>query len=376
MYKVVFVLVLGMVAVGQVYAQQPQIATFQETAQVIIDRTISGNVTSSVTLQTTSNQEIKVPQELIQDILNNPEIVSVVLTNQDGCGVLGVMNQNCILVNVMRGAQDTNIIKVQETAKKYGDKIIDETNKLFDTDAVYHSSYLHHKDEINRMLETSGVISGRDIVSAVYTMSKEETQSMYQKISAMTVAKEIRDAGGFYDTAYLLASEKNSNMVFSIIPIQNGLLYQIKVSVEYTGAKDTDKFNPLEYLKTDKIHRSEYFAGGFYPLNSILQIVVLSPHQVDIRNVNTNMIPTMEVDGETIPTELEQNGWVFEKGEGTKIEGKYLFGTKTSVGGDELVLDIGSANDSQIGSEESIFIITIITMFGVVAIMFYLKGYR
>ena len=46
------------------HSQEMSHATFQETAQVIYDKSISQNVTASITLQSTSIQEIKIPASL------------------------------------------------------------------------------------------------------------------------------------------------------------------------------------------------------------------------------------------------------------------------------------------------------------------------
>ena len=378
-------MILGIgTAIDTTYAQDLQFATFQETAQILVDRTLTGNVTASVTLQSTSNQEIKIPSDVNQKILNNPRIVSVILTNQEGCGVLGVVDQSCILVNIVRAAEDTNIIKVQDAAKANGDLVIDDLNALFDTRAAYHSSYLHHRDEINVMLGTSGAVSGRDVVSAVYTMSKEDTHSMYQKIAALTLDKRIREAGGFYDTASSLATHENAHMTLSVIPMQGSSLFQLRVSSEYSDAANTNQLSPLDYFQTDEIERSNYFAGGFYPLNSILQIVLLSPEQISIQDINTNLIPTTEIDGEVIPTEFNQNGWVFDEKVSTKIEGKYLFGTKTSASSNELKIAYGPSgeqvqitpDEEPFEMDESIAIVAIIVIFAIAAAGFYLKGYR
>ena len=382
----------GLFSINDAYSQELKLATFQETAQVLVDRTISDTITASVTLQSTSNQEIKIPSDINQKILENPRIVSVILTNQEGCGVLGVIDQGCILINIVRAPEDTNIVLVQEAAKEIGDELIDDLNGLFDTKANYHSSFLHHRDEINVMLETSGAVSGRDVVSAVYTMPKESTQSMYQKTSALILDKQIRDSGGFYNVANALASHDESHMTISIIPSDTNALYQIRTSSTYSDAKNTDQFKPLEYLQVDDIERSKYFSDGFYPLNSIFQIVMLSPERIEIHDMNTNLIPTAEVDGEIIPTELTQNGWVFDNKVGTKIEGKYLFGTRTSASGNELSLAFGEVgetstipneipeeipnNNEDIEFDESIAIVAIIVIFAIAAAGFYLKGYR
>jgi len=386
MYRILAVIavVLG-AGLGGAHAQELQLATFQETAQVLVDRTLSGNVTASVTLQSTSNQEIKIPSDLNQRILDSQRIVSVVLTNHDGCGVLGVSDESCILVNVARAPEDTNIIKIQEAAKQNGDRIIGELNELFDTDATYHSSFLHHKDVINEMLGTSGAVSGRDVVSAVYTMPREDTQPMYQKISALTLDRRIRDSGGFYSTANSLASHENSHMALSILPGQGTSLFQLRVSSDYPGADNTNRLSPLDYFHTDEIRRSNYFAGGFYPLNSIFQVVILSPEEIAIQDVNASLIPTKEIDGEPIPTEFGQSGWVFDEKHSTKIEAKYLFGMKTSASSNELKLAYGTAEEGvkinpdgepSFEIDESAAIVAIIVIFAAAAAGFYLRGYR
>ncbi len=383
MYRVLAVLVIILSAgmMHDAYSQEVQLATFRETAQILVDRTLSGNITASITLQSTSNQEIKIPSELDQKIRDDKRIISVILTSQEGCGVPGVVDQSCILVNIIRSPEDSNIIKIQESAKKSGDDIIDELNELFDTKASYHSSFVHHKDDINVMLGTSGAVSGRDIVSATYTMPKEDTQSMYQKITALTLDRSIRDSGGFYNTALSLASHENSHMTLSILPMQTTSLFQISVSSDYPGAVDTNRLDPLYYLQSDMLERSSYFAGGFYPLNSILQIVLLSPEEIIIHDVNSNIIPTRIVDGDIIPTEFDQNGWIFDQRQSTKIEGKYIFGTNAAADRDELKLTYGSPEqeinyEESFKIDESIAIIAIITVFAVAAAGFYLKGYK
>ena len=64
--------------------QSPQLATFQETAQILIDKQISNNVTASITLQSTSNQEIRIPVELEQQIRENEstEVYDVQVSEQ------------------------------------------------------------------------------------------------------------------------------------------------------------------------------------------------------------------------------------------------------------------------------------------------------
>ena len=185
------------------------LATFQETAQVIIDKSRSQDVTASITLQSTSIQEIKIPSELEQKIRENEMITSVIITNQQQC-IMGVVDESCIMINVKRDSSDKGIIEIQDSTKAIAELFIDEINQTFDTDAKFHSVFVNSDDEINRALETSGVVSGRGTVSAVYTMPMEDTDSMYEKISAILLPKVIRDSDGFYEIAKNLSSQDNA----------------------------------------------------------------------------------------------------------------------------------------------------------------------
>ncbi|KFM16817.1 hypothetical protein AAA799P11_01409, partial [Marine Group I thaumarchaeote SCGC AAA799-P11] len=71
MQKILWVLLsitLVGISTNFAYSQEMGLATFQETAQVIVDRSISQNVTASITLQSTSIQEIRIPAELEQNL--------------------------------------------------------------------------------------------------------------------------------------------------------------------------------------------------------------------------------------------------------------------------------------------------------------------
>lgn len=378
--KIIFFAIIALVgiSVNYAYSQEMSLATFQETAQIIIDKRISQNVTSSITLQSTSIQEIKIPAELEQRIRENGNISAVVITNQDKC-VLGVSGESCILINVKRNPEDTNVLKIQNSTLKISEQFIDEINDIFDTKAKLHSTFIQPSDETNTALQTSGVISGKGTISAVYTMPMEDTDSMYEKISAILIPKAIRDSGGFYDAARNLSTEENAKMTFSIIPADSKSLLQLRVSTTYSGiAPDIDRINPLEFLKTDVLKRSEYFSTGFYPLNSIIQVAVLSSENTNISDVAGDIIPTQIIDNEKIPIDVTKNGWVFDPEEGQLIQGKYIFGKETTVNGDELRFSLGGENLKAEKQEfdESILVVVIITIVAIAAALFYLKGYK
>lgn len=366
------------ISTNYVYSQEMSLATFQETAQIIIDKRISQNVTASITLQSTSIQEIKIPAELEQKIRENGNISAVIITNENEC-VLGVYEESCIIINVKRNTADRNFLAIQNSTLEISNQFIDEINGIFDTKAKLHSTFIQPSDETNLALQTSGVISGKGTISAVYTMPMEDTNSMYEKISSILIPKTIRDSGGFYDVARNLSTDENAKMTFSIIPSENKSLLQLRLSTNYSEmATNIDKIKPLEFLKTDELNRSEYFSNGFYPLNSIIQVVVLSVENTNVSDVKGNISPTQIIDNEKIPTDITKQGWIFDPQEGQTIQGKYIFGEKTSVTNKELEFSLGNTNlqNEKPEFDESIIVVIIITIVAIAAALFYLKGYK
>ena len=284
------------------------------------------------------------------------------------------------MINVERGEDWEGIIETQDETKKIGELFIDEINEFFDLDAQYHSSFLHHRDEVNVALGTSGVISGRDTVSAVFTMPMEATDSMYEKISALLLPQVIRESGGFYDVAKKLSKENDAKMTFSMIPQGAGSLYQLKLSVDYTNADEIDsEIKPLEFLKTKEIKRSEYFSQGFYPLNSLIQVVILGDE--GIANTEPDFVDTELRNGIIVPTNLKQSGWVPDQNSENMKEIVFLFGEETSVNENELKILFNSAQDNgepetQEEFDESLIVVGIIAVGAIGAAIFFLKGYR
>jgi hypothetical protein len=364
------------------YAQEMSLATFQENAQIVVDRSISQNVTASITLQSTSIQEIKIPGELEQRIRADDRITAIIFTNQDQC-VLGVIDQSCIMINVKRNMEDRGIIAIQDSTKMIGDTYIEEINQVFDTNAEFHSVFVHTNDQTNQALETSGTISGKGVISAVYTLPMEDTNSMYEKVSAILIPKIIRDGGGFYDVAKKLSFDENAKMTFSIIPLDSKSLLQLKLSVNYPNMASTiSEMDPLEFLQIKEIKRSDYFSAGFYPLNSIIQVVILSPESINISDIKGDIVPTQIIDNEKIPIDIKKQGWIFDPQAGERIQGKYIFGEETSVSSDKLKfslegknIEIKKAADIPI-VDESMVVVVIITIVAIAAALFYLKGYK
>ena len=380
-FSIVALISLSVVA-GSAFAQEePSLATYQETAQVLVDKSMSQNVTASITLQSTSIQEIRIPAELEQDIRKDNKVGAIIVTNQDQC-VLGVFEMSCVMINVERDSADKGIIAIQDSSKEIGNQYIGRINKAFGTDATFHSVFIHSDDKPNQALGTSGIISGRGAISVVYTMPMEDTDSMYEKISSLLLPKEIRESGGFYNVAKELSNKENAKMTFSLIPVDSRSLMQLKLSVDYPGeATNLSQISPFEFLKVEELARSDYFSGGFYPLNSLVQVVILSPDNSFVSTIVGNEVPTQIVDNEKIPTDITKQGWIFDPKEGQRIQGMYIFGEEDSISKDDLrfTLDGAEIEDPLPKSAEfddSIVIAVIITVIAIASAAFYLKGYK
>ena len=371
----ILIIIVG-ISTNYAYSQEIGLATFQESAQLIVDNKIDQKNTASITLSSSNIQEIKIPMELEQKIRENDRIEAIVLTNQNNC-VLGITDESCILINVKRNPEDKGINAIQESTKKIGELFIDEINQLFDTNAKFFQVYIHTSAEVNQEFDTSGTISGEGTVSAVYRMPMEDTDSMYGKISAMLISKQIRDNGGFYDIATDMATEENAKMTFSIIPTETKTLLQLKLSNNTPIQDIATDINPLEFFKIKDLNRSGYFSTGNYPLNSIFQIIILSNEETKVSNIKGNIITTQTIDGMEIPTEITKEGWIFDPREGTQIQGKYIFGESKSVNENNLKFTIGENNPKFKETEsEDIVIIAIIGVISIGVAIFYLKGYK
>ena len=386
MLKIIFVISIIMVigiSTNYAHSQEIGLSTFQESAQVIIDKKISNKSITSITLLSSNLQEIKIPTELEQKIRENERIQAVVITNQNNC-VLGVRDyESCIIINIERNPEDKGINAIQDSTREIADLYIHEMNQVFDTNAKFFQTYIHTSDETNQALGTSGIISGYRTISAVYTMPMQDTDYMYDKLSTMLLSKSIRDGEGFYNVAKILSEDENAKMSFSIIPSESKSLLQLRISIENPIESQMEetitKINPLEFFNIENLNRSDYFSSGNYPLNSIFQIVILANDEMNVSDVRGNIIPTQMIDGIEIPIEITKKGWVFDPQKGEQIQGKYIFGESTSINENELKFSLGGSNlqyKEEIKLDESITVVIIITIISIGVAIFYLKGYK
>ena len=342
-------------SIAAVHAQQPQLASYRETAGVLVDQKLQNQTTAFVTLTSTSPVEMRIPPELAEKIRNTANVTSVVITNADNC-VLGVQDQACVLVNMVQPSllESYNITEIQSNAHKVGDTLIGDINKAFALNAQFNSVYINPKGELNTALGTSGVVSGNRTISVVYTMSRPDSSYLYDGLTSILIPKQIRDDGGFYDVAKTMTQNANSTVTFAITPGKAALIYQLQVGRHFPIKDKIDTIKPLELFGVNKLDKSMYFNVGFFPLNSIVEVVVLSNNDITVTDHGGNLAPTTIKNGQVVPADLTKAGWVFEPASGQKISAIYLFGTTTSATSDDLSLSIGSTSPpNPIGGENN-----------------------
>ena len=389
MFKSVFLLLLIFSSVAftpLVFGQELKKATWLENASVIYDQKYSKTVIASVAFETINNNEIAIPDSLLQKIVSKQEIRNVVFSNMGEC-VMGVPDdKQCIMINfdLQRLKGEGGITTVQNNGKMIGDQFISELNQLFGTDAKFHSIFIHGDSE-GTMSGTSEFTSAR-MVSAAYTMPKQETSVVFDNLSENLIAPQIASAGGFFDVAREMVS--NPESIASLVIVQDAKtpLLLLKVSHEYSGqSDDISMINPLDFLGVNELERSKHFENIFVPLNSVVQVVIFPESPSQINSVKTNVLTEL-----ASVEDVSNAGWFFTSTSPNAIDARFLFGTTNTISADELTMKLGpwdmqntsdsfSAGDINVetGDSEGQYAILVgIIVAAIAAAAFYMKGYK
>ena len=361
MFKIILILsicIIGMFCIVDVYGQEVRRATYQENAQIIFDQSINKEITASIVLESTSNLEMRISDELEQKIIEDELIQSIVFTNQGQC-VLGVFDQSCIMINFSledlkielaeeiekEKAAGVGIRAIQNGSKELGDELIGDINNELGINTRYNSVFIHTGGAANKAFETSGSITGQGSVSVVYTMPIQQTDFIFPNLAGKLIPKTIRDSGGFYDIAKTLSKNENSEVSFTMIPREDSIFYSLKVSKIYQDyTPDFQRFeiiDPMDYFGVNEINRSDYFSRAFYPLNSLIQIVVITNEPITIESISTNEIKQL-----SSVEDISTNGFYIESNTGNNIDVRYLFGNNQSVLQNELIIKLVPINDN------------------------------
>lgn len=354
-------------------AQNVDYANYVESVQVLLDAG-SGEVSASILLQSFSTDDMEIPVSLERDIREHGRIMAVVFTDIQTC-VPGVQDEACVIVNMARIAGEADIAAVQRGARVVADGFVPRINEALGLNATFHSVFVHHDNTQSLALDIPGTAVGRNTVSAVYTVPRMGAPVFYGIVSSNVLAPEIYDGGGFADAAAELARAQNATVTFAAIPGDGRTLMQLKVTKTY----DTDMgdvVDPLALLGVGTLEKSARFGDGFYPLNTLVRLAVVSPdNSTTIHGARATVLDSAPGG---IPDDPTQSGWVFYPDSGNLIRGTYLLGyeQEVSVGQTEVYLN-GASGDGAPGAPPAYDVVVVLVVAaGGAAAAFYLRGYR
>ena len=277
----------------------------------------------SASILSPSYQDLLIPPKLERAIYDEEKLHSITFTNAWQCAP-SVITEPCILVQITREGLGEFTETIQKNTREITDQII-FGDQFIGLNAKFHSIIIEAEKP------SEGIPA---LATAVYTTKVFSTPKLVSLIGNQLLDKEIRDSGGFYDTLNKVAENEFAEFSLTLRPDKDVILRTIMVSLSTTNLPKemlTDTINPLNLISAsvpnftgDYIHRSQYFSEGFFPLNSIFNVKVITSSDYKVKNVNGGLIATINSSAD-----LENSGWFFTSNSNGIIEGRYLFGTDT-----------------------------------------------
>ena len=316
----------------------PEIHTFQEQFQIIIDE-VNSKTRISIGMLSTHPNDIKFPDEL-EALSSDPRIFSLTFTNKFACSPNHI-DRGCVIIEIVREGLGDNLEEIKKNSREIADKSIG--------DNILVSSVEFDSVEIQPRKSFDG--NENVIVSkVVYTTNRQSTSDLFLALSSMLISSEIREAGGFYDNAKELSKHHFSEFTVSLAPLENNALRTMQISLTCSDQQPelpdcpenfdkllkSGEINPLEIIGIENIDRSKIFEDEFLPLNSIVQVLIFSDHDMQVKNVNSSIIEKLEHLGD-----VQENGWFFVSKSGKKIDGRYIFAAESSASKNDLIFSIG-----------------------------------
>ena len=322
----------------------PEIHSFQEQFQIIIDQANSKSRISIGMLSTHPN-DIRFP-DYIEAISSNPRILSFTLTNQFACSPNHI-ERGCVIIEIAREGLGDNLEEIKKNSREIADKIVGDGVIVFGVEF----------DSVTLQPKTS--FDGKKMIvsQVLYTTNKQTTENLFGALSTLLISSTIRDAGGFYDNAEELSKHYFADFTLSFVPLEKNALRSLHISLtcsnedpilpdcpgHFDDMYASGEINPLEILQVENINRSGIFTDQFLPLNSIIQIMVFSEDGLQVKSVNSGVIEKLEHLGN-----LQENGWFFTSKSGNKIDGRYIFATESSASKNDLIFSIGDNTGNNI----------------------------
>jgi len=339
--------------------------SLREHLQIIIDQREFQN-RISVGLLSKNPVDIKLPDNL-EAISSNPKIFSMMITNEFACAPTKI-DKACVIIEVMREGLGDNLAEMKKGAREIADEIVADGVIIFSPE--FYSTTIQPKVDLS-MDEAKGLGGKGSVAKVVYTIHKQPTSELFAALSTMLLSNDIRTSGGFYNIAEKLSKNYFSEFTITLIPLENEMLRELHISLlcsnEIRELVDCERLynelipgvqkatideqiargyvSPLDIIQVENISRSKIFSDEFLPLNSVIQVLILSEEDLQVSSVNSNVIENFQDLGD-----IQDSGWFLISKAGKKIDARYIFGQESSVSKNDLVFSIGPdyGNDIEI----------------------------
>ena len=344
--------------------------SLREHLQIIIDQREFQN-RISIGLLSKNPDDIKLPDN-IEALSSNPNIHSMVVTNEFACAPTKI-DKGCVIIEVEREGLGDDLTEMKKNAREIADKIWynqkgEYAGAIVFTPEFYSTTFQAKSglsvDEVKRLGEKGYV------AKVVYTIHRQPTNELFTALSTLLLSNDIRTSGGFYNIAEKLSENYFSEFTVTVIPLENEMLRELHVSLlcsnEIRELVNCDRLydeltpvdegkmdeqiargdiSPLDIMQIENISRSKIFLDEFLPLNSVIQVLILSEEDLQIKSVNSNLIDDLQHLGD-----IQESGWFFISKAGKQIDARYIFGQESSVSKNDLVFSIGPdyGNDIEI----------------------------
>jgi len=350
----------------------PEEHSLREHLQIIIDQREFQN-RISIGLLSKNPDDIKLPDNM-EAISSNPNIHSMVVTNEFACAPTKI-DKACVIIEVEREGLGDNLTEMKKNAREIADKIWynqkgEYAGAIVFTPEFYSTTFQPKsglsENEAKRLGEKGSV------AKVVYTIHKQPTNELFTALSNMLLSNDIRTSGGFYNIAENLSENYFSEFTVTIIPLENEMLRELHISLicsnEIRELVNCDRLydelfpgdegkideqiargdiSPLDIMQVENISRSKIFLDEFLPLNSVIQVLILSEEDLQVKSVNSNVIENLQHLGD-----IQESGWFFMSNAGQEIDARYIFGQESSVSKNDLVFSIGSYSEDDIEIKE------------------------
>jgi len=314
----------------------PEIHSYQEQFQLIVDE-VNSKTRISISMLSTHPNDIRFP-DYIEDISSDPRIISFTITNQFACSP-NHTDRGCVIVDVAREGLGNDINEIKKNSREISDKYVDRGVIIFGVE--FDSVALEQRTDHNGNPIT--------IAQVLYTTNKQKTNDLFTALSTLLISSDIREAGGFYDDAKKLSKHHFSDFTVTLIPLEDKVLRSMSISLNcgegrvlppcpenFDALLKSGEINPLEIIGIENINRSKIFEDKFLPLNSIVQVLIFSDHDMQVKDVNSGIIEKLQHLGN-----VQENGWFFSSNTGKKIDGRYIFAMESSASKNALTFSIG-----------------------------------